>query len=278
MSSQSIRVKDLKVCGMAPSTARTDCIVWIDIGMGDAEEHRLCTQRFERFEKYVREKGAAQIGREVPTGAEATAAMSEEELEMLSDMFSADPSGEENPVRMRPASLLAGRLVIELDSAGCPRAAENFRCMCTGEKGTSRSSGKSLHLKSSPFHRVESGFVMQGGDTIKGDGSCAESIYGMKFGKDEAAGLRSKHEPMGTLAMANAGKPNSSSGQWYLTIAADGDKSDSLKKLKKLDGKHVVFGRVVEGLDVLRRVANEASTPSGTPRVDVWVMDCGQMA
>lgn len=145
---------------------------------------------------------------------------------------------------------------------------------CTGERGKSKSSGRSLHLRSSRFHRVESAFVMQGGDTVRGDGSGAETIYGMKFGKDEAAGLRAKHEPIGTLAMANAGKPNSSSGQWYFTIA-DAD-AEGAKKLRKLDGKHAVFGRVVEGTDVLRRVAAAAATPSGAPKVGVWVLDCGQ--
>lgn len=103
---------------------------WLDVGMGDQQEHRRRTERFEAFEAYVRATGAAQIGAAVPAGGDATAGLAPEELQMLGEMYAADPAGEAGAVLERPADLLVGRLVVELDVAGCPRASENFRCMC----------------------------------------------------------------------------------------------------------------------------------------------------
>ena len=98
---------------------------------------------------------------------------------------------------------------------------------------------------------------------VKGDGSGGESIYGMKF-NDEKPGLKLKHDAPGVLSMANSGK-NSNSSQFFLTLAP----------APQLDGKHVVFGRCVEGLDVLARIDREAASETGVPRVPVTIADCG---
>ena len=185
---------------------------------------------------------------------------------MLLESYSADPSWLEakGPARtQKPEPLVAGRLVIELFDADAPRACENFRALCTGDKGTSKACKRPLSYRGVAFHRIVSGFVCQGGDFVRGDGSGAESIFGGKF-KDEAAALKKKHDAAGVVGMANSGK-NGNACQYYITLA----------EAPRCDGRHVVVGRVVEGLEVLRRIEREAASESGVPRVRVAVADCG---
>ena len=185
---------------------------------------------------------------------------------MLLESYSADPSwsAAKGPARTeKPAPLVAGRLVIELFDAAAPRACENFRALCTGEKGISKASKRALSYKGTAFHRIVAGFVCQGGDLVRGDGSGAESVFGGKF-KDEAAGLKLRHAAAGVVGMANSGK-NGNGCQFYFTRA----------EAPRCDGKHVVIGRVVEGLEVLQRIESEAASESGVPRVRVAVADCG---
>lgn len=162
----------------------------------------------------------------------------------------------------QPPDLSVGRLIIELEGS-TPKTAENFRCLCTGERGLGKASKKPLHFKGCTFYRVIEGFMAQTGDVVKGDGSAGDSIYGGKFA-EEKPGLKLKHAVRGVVGMANSGR-NSNTSQFYITFG----------KAPHLDGKHVVFGKVVAGLDVLDRIEAEAASASGTPRAVVTIADCG---
>ena len=153
----------------------------------------------------------------------------------------------------------AGRIVIELFADKVPKTAENFRALCTGEKGMGKS-GKPLHYKGSPFHRVIKDFMAQGGDFTAGNGTGGESIYGMKF-EDENFSLR--HTSRGDLSMANAG-PNTNGSQFFLTFI----------KTEWLDGAHVVFGKVVDGMPVLDLLEAVGSKQGPTSK-PCFIADCG---
>lgn len=153
----------------------------------------------------------------------------------------------------------AGRISMELFADSVPKTAENFRALCTGEKGRG-TMGKPLHFKGSAFHRIIPGFMCQGGDFTNGNGTGGESIYGPNF-RDE--NFKHKHTGPGILSMANAG-PHTNGSQFFLCTTAT----------PHLDGKHVVFGRVVEGLDVVKLLEKQGSQ-GGKCRRPVVIHDCG---
>jgi len=155
-----------------------------------------------------------------------------------------------------------GRVTMELYSDLVPKTAENFRCLCTGEKGIGKS-GKPLHYKGSIFHRVIKQFMIQGGDFTAGDGTGGESIYGAKF-EDEA--FPKKHDKPFLLSMANAG-PNTNGSQFFVTTVPT----------PHLDGKHVVFGEVLNGKSVVRQIENLPTASGDKPSKDAVIADCGEL-
>jgi len=173
------------------------------------------------------------------------------------------------PIELSPAS--RERVVFELYDEDAPLACENFKALCRGDAGTSKASGRAYSYKNVRFHRCVKDFMMQGGDFTMQNGSGGESVYG-KRGKasfrDDPRGLRRRHARAGTLAMGNTGK-NTNTSQFYVTFGP----------CSRLDGKHVVFGHVVEGMEVIERVNAECAVPAGgateEPKVRVVVADCG---
>ncbi len=158
----------------------------------------------------------------------------------------------------------AGRIVFELFADAAPKTAENFRALCTGEKGTGLS-GKPLSYKGSSFHRIIPQFMCQGGDFTNGNGTGGESIYGAKFPDETFAGKAGVHAGPGILSMANAG-PNTNGSQFFICTV----------ETPWLNGKHVVFGQVVEGFDVVKKMETVGSRSGGTSQ-PVVVSDSGQL-
>lgn len=153
-----------------------------------------------------------------------------------------------------------GRIVMGLYGNQVPKTVENFRCLCTGEKGEGKA-GKPLHYKGCGFHRIIPSFMCQGGDFTAGNGTGGESIYGEKF-KDE--NFKLKHVKPGLLSMANAGKDTNGS-QFFVTT----------KSTPHLDGKHVVFGEVIEGYEEVVKKMEDVGSSGGTPSQTVVIEDCG---
>ncbi|KAI3780940.1 hypothetical protein L2E82_10934 [Cichorium intybus] len=155
-----------------------------------------------------------------------------------------------------------GRIIIGLYGEVVPKTVENFRALCTGELGKDKN-GKTLHYKGTPFHRIIPGFMIQGGDIAFRDGRGNQSIYGGTF-RDE--NFKIKHSHPGMVAMVNSG-PDSNGSQFFITTV----------KAYWLDGEHVVFGKVIEGMDNVYAIEGGAGTYSGKPRKKVVITDSGEI-
>ena len=150
------------------------------------------------------------------------------------------------------------KIVFELFNDIVPKTADNFKCLCTGEKSTD---SNKLHYKGVIFHRIIKGFMMQGGDFEKSNGTGGSSIYGKSFDDEN---FHYGHSQKGLLSMANSGK-NTNGSQFFILF----------KEANWLDGKHVVFGKVIEGLEHISTIENTVETIDDKPKEDVIIEDCG---
>lgn len=200
------------------------------------------------------------------------------EIKRIPDLIASDhewASKVDGGIEIRPPTA-GNRIVFKLFWDVAPLACENFATLCSNgsllptdtKKKTAKpapigESGKPLTYRNSVVHRIIPKFIMQGGDFVFGNGSGGESIYNGKKFKDERAGLLKKHSKRGMLSMGNSGK-NSNTSQWFITF----------DKAPQCDGKHVVFGEIISGWEVLDE-AEKYGSSDGNPTLPVTVTDCG---
>lgn len=233
---------------------------FLDVEMGNPSQHERADTLFKHFESFYNS-----MKNSYGWSAASVDTLDAEEKQLVMDVFNSSqlPSltiAATDMVYDRPPPLCIGRLVIEL-FPDVPRASENFAALCRGDKGKGKQSGKPLHYKGCCIHRIEPGKLLQSGDFVKGNGSSGESVFGGSF-KDEPAGLKKKNSDRGIVGMANSGK-HSNTSQFYITFAP----------LPQLDGLHVVFGKVVEGWEVLDMIEGVSVTDVKWLRIG----NCGEM-
>lgn len=154
-----------------------------------------------------------------------------------------------------------GRISIELFRDIVPKTSENFRSLCTGERGSSQCP---LYYKGIPFHRIIPGFIVQGGDILTKDGRSNVSVFGYPFPDESFATKAGKHFP-GTVGMSHSG-PNQNGSQFFFNLSRN----------EQLDQKFVVVGQVVEGWEIVNQIAKACGSRCGTPVSRAWISDCGQ--
>lgn len=179
-------------------------------------------------------------------------------LSLITGLAASEDQGDNPRVAMEVSigGETAGTIEFELFADTVPKTAENFRVLCTGEQS------EDLSYAGSPFHRIIPGFMIQGGDFTNGNGTGGKSIYGGKF-PDENFAL--KHDKAGLLSMANAG-PNTNGSQFFITVAPT----------PWLNGKHVVFGQVIDGMEVVEQLEAIGSR-SGRTSAPAVLETCRQL-
>ena len=157
-------------------------------------------------------------------------------------------------------------MIFELFTDVTPKTAENFRGLCTGEYGNIglKTTTKKLCYRDSTFHRIIDDFMIQGGDITHGNGTGGHSIYGPRFADEN---FQRRHACAGLLSMANSGR-NTNGSQFFITLRA----------CPHLDGKHVVFGQIIHGIEVVRKISKvPVEFKHSRPKLKVVITDCGEV-
>ena len=194
---------------MSKKAAEGSTQVFLGFSVGDQAKYEQELGEFLQYEKFCKERGAT-YGFPCPNGV---VDLDETGAETMQSMWEGEAPEGVTIRTEKPSDIFVGKVVISLDGKECPKTAENFRALCTGEKGVGKGHGKPMSFAKTPIHRVAAdGAFLHGGDFTRLDGSGGDSIYGGKF-NDEKPGLKKKHDQEGLLSMANSGK-NSNTSQY----------------------------------------------------------------
>ncbi|KAI9012503.1 cyclophilin-like domain-containing protein [Phycomyces nitens] len=254
--------------------------IHLDIAIGDVAKHHDESRRHDSVKNWV-----TQWGTTYGFSSNDFDQISSTEKDTLRDILANDPTAQTEAWLVDPPKNLGGgRLVIELFDKECPKTCENFASLCKGGK-IGKSSKKPLYYKDTLMFRLAPNYMVQGGDVTRGnilfghnqvlkgceigDGSGGDSIYNGKF-NDEKPGLAKQYSQPGVIAMANSGK-NSNTSQFFITL---GDKNSNSAQFSKINGKYVIFGQVVEGLEVLTEI-NTVPVQGEKPLSDITILNCG---
>jgi cyclophilin family peptidyl-prolyl cis-trans isomerase len=237
--------------------------VFLEIKIGDIAAHDDASKRYNSAKAWVKQWSST-----YGFTSDNLDDLSTDDKETLRDILSNDPTAtSENWIIDSPTPLKGGKVIIEINDKECPKTCENFAQLCLGGK-IGKSSKKPLHFKDTRMFRLVKDYMIQGGDVARGDGSGGDSIYNGKF-NDEKPGLAKKFTKTGLVAMANSGK-NSNTSQFFITL---GDKH---AQFDKIHGKYVIFGQVIEGLDVLQQI-NQVPEIKETPQETITITKCGEL-
>ncbi|KAJ9082357.1 hypothetical protein DSO57_1005499 [Entomophthora muscae] len=247
--------------------------VFLEIAVGDVEEYKKQVAAYDIGLQFIKQHAAWVL--EESQGGD----LDQEKIDTLSEMVPNYPDfSDKGPLRFTsPKPLPGGKLEIKLFNDVCPKACQNFYHLCIGDKGLSKSTKKPLHYLGSTFFRLVPGFIAQGGDFTRGDGSGGDSIFNGKF-NDEKGGLALKFTKPGQLGMANSGK-NSNTSQFFFTLpTTSGCPEIDVKTFSKLNGKYVLFGEVTSGFDVLKDISNVPTFQGEVPSQQITIVSCGSLA
>ncbi|CAO3700990.1 unnamed protein product [Rhizopus stolonifer] len=237
--------------------------VFIEIKIGDIAQYEDAQKRYSSAHAWVKQWWST-----YGFAKDDLSQLGPEDKETVKDILSNDPTAiSEKWLVDSPEPLKGGVIEIGLFDKECPKTSENFVSLCKGGK-VGKSSKKALFYENTKMFRLVPGFVVQGGDVTRDDGSGGDSIYNGKF-NDEKPGLAKKFNKKGLVAMANSGK-NSNTSQFFITL------SDNHPQFDKINGKYVIFGQVLKGLDVLDDI-NSVSETKEQPLETITVTTCGEL-
>lgn len=237
--------------------------VFLEIKIGDIEAYNDASKRYDSAKTWVKQWSST-----YGFASDDLDQLETDDKETLRDILSNDPAAtSEKWIVDAPTPLKGGKVVIELNDKECPKTSENFVQLCLGNK-IGKSSKKPLYFKDTKVFRLVKDYMIQGGDVTRGDGSGGDSIYNGKF-NDEKPGLAKKFNKTGLVAMANSGK-NSNTSQFFITL------SDKHPQFDKINGKYVIFGQVVEGLEALQHI-NQVPEIKESPQETITITNCGEL-